>query len=93
VNVRNELTSFSAGYDANGNLTSDSSRSFVYDDENQLIQVTYGSGIYRINFSYDGFGRLRSQAAYSWNGSSFTLSSTTRYMLASQARHELVSQM
>jgi hypothetical protein len=27
-------------YDANGNLTNDGWRSFVYDDENQLIQVS-----------------------------------------------------
>ncbi len=42
-------------YDANGNLTSDGSRSFEWDARNQLVAVTEGSQ--RAEYSYDGVGR------------------------------------
>jgi RHS repeat-associated protein len=41
------------GYDANGNLTSDGSRSYVYDIENRLVSSSNGAAL-----SYDPLGRL-----------------------------------
>ena len=42
-------------YDANGNLTSDGTRSFEWDARNQLVAVTVGS--HRSEFVYDGLRR------------------------------------
>ena len=53
--------------DANGNLTNDGLRSFTYDDENQLTDVTI-VGQSKSDFLYDGFGRRRITRDYSWNG-------------------------
>jgi RHS repeat-associated protein len=45
----------SFGYDANGNLTSDGSVTFVYDAENRLVSA---SGTKTASLSYDPLGRL-----------------------------------
>jgi hypothetical protein len=42
-------------YDANGNLTSDGSTSYVYDDENHLVSA---SGGLSATLAYDPLGRL-----------------------------------
>jgi YD repeat-containing protein len=44
-----------APIDANGNLTSDSTRTFEWDARNQLVAITEGSQ--RADYSYDGIGR------------------------------------
>lgn len=49
-------TSF--GYDNNGNLTSDGSRSYTWNARNQLASL---SGPVNGSFAYDGFGRRRSK--------------------------------
>ena len=54
-------------YDLNGNLTNDGLRSFVYDDENQLVNINV-AGQWKTEFSYDGLGRRRITRDYSWNG-------------------------
>ena len=41
------------GYDANGNLTSDGTRTYVYDIENRLVASSNGAAL-----SYDPLGRL-----------------------------------
>jgi RHS repeat-associated protein len=41
------------GYDANGNLTSDGSRTFLYDVENRMVSTSAGATL-----SYDPLGRL-----------------------------------
>jgi RHS repeat-associated protein len=43
-----------APIDANGNLTSDGTRSFEWDARNQLVSITAGSSDY--DFQYDGMG-------------------------------------
>jgi RHS repeat-associated protein len=43
-------------FDANGNLASDSTRTFVWDARNQLVAVTAG-GTTIVTFAYDGAGR------------------------------------
>jgi RHS repeat-associated protein len=52
------VASTSFTYDANGNLTSDGTRTFLYDVENRLIRVTTG-GV-QTDLSYDPLGRLYS---------------------------------
>ena len=53
-------------YDLNGNLLSDGTRYFAYDDENQLISVTV-SNVWRSEFVYDGLLRRRISREYRWN--------------------------
>jgi RHS repeat-associated protein len=55
-------------YDSNGNLSSDGSTSYVYDDENRLVSA---SGGHSASLSYDPLGRL-------WQVSS-TSTGTTRF--------------
>jgi RHS repeat-associated protein len=57
-------------YDLNGNLLSDGTRYFVYDDENELISVTV-SNAWQSQFVYDGKMRRRIEKDYSWNTSSW----------------------
>ncbi len=81
VNDLNELT---AGpdpgytYDNNGNMTSkgrgSGTTSFVYDDENRLVRLTFA--VYRTDFAYDGLSRLRVRTEYV----SGSPTSTTRYI-------------
>ncbi|MEA3063413.1 MAG: hypothetical protein QOJ94_3194 [Sphingomonadales bacterium] len=61
--------SASLSYDANGNLTSDGSTSYVYDDENRLVSA---SGGHSATLSYDPLGRL-------WQVSSSS-TGTTRFL-------------
>jgi RHS repeat-associated protein len=53
--VSNGATSATFAYDANGNLISDGTTSFVYDVENRLISA---SGAKTANLIYDPLGRL-----------------------------------
>ena len=59
----------SYSYDLNGNLLTDGTRNFGYDDENELIAVWQTSG-WSNNFAYDGKLRRRIERDYSWAGSS-----------------------
>ena len=63
-------------YDARGSLTGDGQRSFTYDNENRLIQVSV-SGAGRVDFVYDGLGRKRFRREYDAGGN---LVKTTRYL-------------
>lgn len=47
-------------YDDNGNITSDSTRTFAYSDANRLATVNDSAPMY----TYDGFGRLVTKASY-----------------------------
>ena len=70
LTVNIQLTN-SYAYDLNGNLLSDGTRYFAYDDENQLISVTV-SNVWQSQFVYDGKMRKRIERDYSgWNGSSW----------------------
>jgi RHS repeat-associated protein len=64
--------------DANGNLTNDGLRSFIYDDENQLIDVTI-AGQSKSDFFYDGLGRRRITRDYVWNGA-WNLTNEVHYL-------------
>lgn len=52
-------TSKSFTYDANGNMTSDGTRTFEWDGRNQLVAVNVGT--HRSEFSYDGLQRRARQ--------------------------------
>jgi RHS repeat-associated protein len=77
VNGLNQYTAATTGgvpsasfvYDANGNLTSDGTSSFVYDGENRLVSA---SGAKSASLAYDPLGRL-------WQTSGGA-SSTTRFL-------------
>jgi RHS repeat-associated protein len=58
-------------YDLNGNLLTDGTRCFAYDDENELISVWKTNG-WRNDFVYDGKMRRRIELDYTWNGSTWT---------------------
>jgi len=55
-------------YDLNGNLLSDGTRSFAYDDENELTAV-WVANTWSNSFAYDGKMRRRIERDYSWTGS------------------------
>jgi RHS repeat-associated protein len=54
-------------YDANGNLTNDGLRTFAYDAENQLTNVSV-AGQWKSQFIHDGLGRKRIERDYTWTG-------------------------
>ena len=79
VTVNIQLTN-SYSYDLNGNLLSDGTRYFAYDDENQLISVTV-SNVWQSQFVYDGKMRKRIERDCSgWNGSSWTQTNEVHYI-------------
>lgn len=63
-------TNNSYSYDLNGNLLTDGTRYFAYDDENELISVMVAN-TWSNNFVYDGKMRRRIERDYSWSGSSW----------------------
>ncbi|MDB6122328.1 MAG: repeat protein [Pedosphaera sp.] len=66
-------------YDLNGNLLSDGSRAFDYDDENQLIRVTV-TNAWKSEFSYDGRMRRRIRKEFTWQGSAWALTNELHYV-------------
>jgi RHS repeat-associated protein len=72
-------SSISFTYDQNGNLTSDGSRCFAYDDENQLVSV-WVTNVWRSDFVYDGKMRRRIRREYAWQSGAWTLASEVRYV-------------
>jgi RHS repeat-associated protein len=78
LTVKIESTN-SYAYDLNGNLLSDGTRYFAYDDENQLISVTV-SNAWQSQFVYDGKMRRRIERDYNWSGSSWTETNEIHYL-------------
>ena len=66
-------------YDLNGNLRTNGTRIYGYDDENQLI-ATWVSGVSSNSFTYDGKMRRRVTQDYTWTGSAWVLSREVRYV-------------
>jgi RHS repeat-associated protein len=66
-------------YDLNGNLTSDGTRGFDYDDENQLIRVTVTNS-WKTEFAYDGKLRRRLRTECTWSGSAWLTNTVTKYV-------------
>ena len=65
-------------YDLNGNLTSDGTRAFDYDDENQLIRVTV-TNKWKSEFTYDGKMRRRIRKEFTWT-STWVQTNEVRYV-------------
>jgi RHS repeat-associated protein len=66
-------------YDGNGNLTNDGLRNFVYDDENELIQVSVSSQ-WMSQFSYDGKMRRRIRKEYTWQNGAWLETNEVHYV-------------
>ena len=69
----------SYSYDLNGNLLSDGTRHFTYDNENQLVSV-WVTNAWSNSLAYDGLLRKRIERDYSWNGSSWAETNEVRYV-------------
>ena len=65
--IVNLASSVTYTYDADGNLTNDGVRTFSYDEENQLTNVSV-SGSWKVEFQYDGKMRRRVMKEYNLNG-------------------------
>jgi RHS repeat-associated protein len=65
--------------DLNGNLTNDGLKSFFYDAENQLTNITVANQ-WKTEFVYDGFGRRRMAKDYGWQGGAWVKTNETRYV-------------
>jgi RHS repeat-associated protein len=72
-------SSASYAYDSNGNLLSDGTRSFAYDDENELVSA-YVTNVWRSDFVYDGKMRRRQRIDYTWNGSAWVTNTSVFYL-------------
>ena len=84
TNTTNILTvnlpqSVTLAFDNNGNLTNDGTRTFGYNTENQLTNVSV-SGQWQSSFIYDGLGRRRIARDYAWSGTSWTLTNEVHYV-------------
>jgi RHS repeat-associated protein len=66
-------------YDGNGNLTNDGWRNFVYDDDNQLVQVSV-SNQWLSRFVYDGKMRRRIRTEFTWQSSAWAQTNQVRYV-------------
>jgi len=91
VDAKNETVSqlistsaYTNSFDANGNLISristsgSTNRTFAYDDENRLTNITSATRQY--DLTYDGFSRLRKQTVYSGSPSVWTFAYEIRYI-------------
>jgi RHS repeat-associated protein len=80
VSVTVVPTNSAYSYDLNGNLLTDGTRNFTYDDENELISV-WQANVWSNNFAYDGKLRRRIAREYAWAGSSgWQLTNEVHYM-------------
>ena len=77
VNVQRTNNAFA--YDLNGNLLTDGTRCFAYDDENELIS-TWQTNAWRSDYVYDGKLRRRIARDFCWSGSSWTLTNEVRFI-------------
>jgi len=71
--------SVSFRYDSNGNMRTNGTRVFEYNDENQLIS-TWVSGVSSNYFVYDGKMRRRIERNYQWTAGTWVLGSERRFI-------------
>jgi len=72
-------------YDADGNLTSDSLWTNVWDAENRLISMQSVAGVpaaakLKVDFAYDQQGRRVQKVVSTWNGSAYVPQYTNRFV-------------
>jgi RHS repeat-associated protein len=80
TSVANVITNNSAyAYDLNGNLLTDGTRNFAYDDENELISV-WQTNVWRNDFVYDGKLRRRIEKDFTWSGSVWSQTNETHFI-------------
>ena len=96
VNALNQLTAVpdsTPSYDRRGNLTQryfpagpQYYWTYTYDVENQLASVatdtyyTYDTYRFKVEFTYDGQGRLRVRKDYTWSAGAWVLGTESRYV-------------
>lgn len=66
-------------YDVNGNLLSDGTRNFAYDDENELIGACV-SNAWSNSFAYDGKMRMRIERDFTWQGGAWSQTSELHFI-------------
>jgi RHS repeat-associated protein len=66
-------------YDLNGNLRTNGTRIFDYDDENQLIRITEPN-LWKSEFTYDGMMRRRITKDFTWSGGAWLQTNELRYV-------------
>ena len=71
--------SVSLNSDGNGSLTNDGLRTFGYDAENQLTNITL-AGSWKSDFVYDGFNRRRIARDFVWQGGAWVLTNETHFI-------------
>ena len=76
VNLPSSVTLTS---DNNGNLTNDGARTFGYDSENQLTNITL-PGQWRSDFVYDGLNRRRIARDFAWQTGAWVMTNEVRYI-------------
>ena len=72
-------SAISLAYDLNGNLRTNGTRVFDYDDDNQLIRITEPD-TWKSEFAYDGKMRRRIRREYSWSAGSWTQTNEIHYV-------------
>jgi RHS repeat-associated protein len=66
-------------YDLDGNLLSDGTRNFAYDDENELVSV-WVTNAWRSDFVYDGRMRRRVRREYAWSSGAWLQTNEVHYV-------------
>jgi RHS repeat-associated protein len=66
-------------YDSNGNLTYDGSKSFTFDDENQLTGLT-ATNYWKSEFAYDGKMRRRVRREFTWQAGTWRQTNEVHYV-------------
>jgi RHS repeat-associated protein len=66
-------------YDYNGNLLTDGTRHFTYDDENELTNV-YVTNTWQSQFVYDGKLRLRIRREFTWQSGTWLETNEVHYI-------------
>src|SRR5206468_1696243 len=84
VSVTNTITvnlptNVTLAFDLNGNLTNDGARTFFFDAEDQLTNITF-AGAWKTEFVYDGLGRRRIERDYGWQSNQWVKTNETRFI-------------
>jgi len=77
--VFNLPSSVSYTYDLNGNLISDGSRGYDFDDADQLVRIT-ATNQWKSEFVYDAFGRRIVRKEFVWQSSAWSLKDEVHYV-------------